>query len=181
MIDINLLPYENKVPKKLIWLIAAFAFVCVLVFISLSVYSWQLNTQLKSVQQEEAVWKARSLKKIGFKQPNVSAKPTPADAVNFLIANRLSAFLTWSLINRQLPEGGTVINITYNDSGKVTVQCHLEHFAEIQPFADQLRKNSFSQVVMTEVNQPNPPAAGGLSGYLVTLTLNTGIRLPINQ
>ncbi|MDD9147659.1 MULTISPECIES: PilN domain-containing protein [unclassified Sporolactobacillus] len=180
MIDINLLPYERKFPKKLIWLIAVLAFVCVLAFTGLAVYSWKLDTELKSVQQEEAVWKARSLKKSAVKQPDVSVKPTPAAAVDFLTANRLSVFLTWTSINRQLPEGGTVVTISYSDTGSVTVQCHLEHFADIRPFADRLRKNSFSQVVTTEVKQPDS-VVDGLSGYLVTLTLSTGIRLPINQ
>lgn len=182
MIDINLLPYEQKVSKKLIWLIAAFASVCALALISLSVYSSHLNGQLRASQHEESVWKARSLKKTGLKPLNISLKPTPADAVDSLLSNRLSVFLTWTSINRLLPEGGTVVNMTYTDSGKVTVQCNLDHFADIQPFVDQLRKKSFSQVVMTQMsNQTTQLNITGFKGYLVTLTMNTEISQPINQ
>ncbi|TGA99518.1 hypothetical protein E4665_04120 [Sporolactobacillus shoreae] len=183
MIDINLLPYEQKVSRKMIWVATLFGAACLAILLALCIYAWHLDGQLRSVQKEESQWQAQASKKVDLKLPASSTKPTPADAVSQLLATRLSVFHAWALVDRLLPSDGSVATINYNSDGSMTVQCNVGTFSEIQPFADQLREKGFTNVVMTQANrvdQNNTAGSASLTaskGYQVTLTMTTGFIL----
>lgn len=186
MIDINLLPYEQKASKKMIWFVIIFAALSLAGLITLGVYSWQLNSELQNVQKQEAAWKARAEKKTNLKETEVNTKPTPADAVNEIRLNRLAVLPTWALMVKQLPEKGTITNIDYNSTGKMQITGEFAHFADIQPFIEKLRKqNYFSNVVTTKINQLDSSSDVLMytqrDAYQLTFTMRTDASLSINQ
>ncbi|MCO7175615.1 PilN domain-containing protein [Sporolactobacillus kofuensis] len=185
MIDINLLPYEQKTSPKMILFIIAFAIFCLAGLITLAVYNWHLNSELQSVQKQEAAWKARANKTIEFKQPEVSTKPTPADAVNEILLNRLTLFTTWAEMTKELPTSGSFTTIDYDTTGKMTVTADVPSFADIRPYIDRLRKQRyFSKVVVTQVNQIDPSSGSSIDqtkGYQLTFTMHTAASLPITK
>jgi hypothetical protein len=181
MIRINLLPYEPKVSRKLIWTLSIIGGLCLLLFLALSIYGWHLSSEQNSLQKEEAVWKAKATRKVSLSQPKLSTKPTPADAVRAILTGRNSIYASWAEIRRLLPAGGSVTSIDYQSDGKMTVQCRLNRFAEINPFVSGLRKKGFTSVVLTRAEKPVPATASSTSGYEITLTMNANFSVSINQ
>lgn len=181
MIDINLLPYEQKVSRKLVWTLSIIGGLCLLLFLALIIYGWHLNGEQNSLQKEQAVWKAKATKKLDLSQPKLSTKPTPADAVQMILTERNSVFASWAEIRRLLPAGGSVTSINYQSNGKMTLQCQLNRFAEIDPFVSSLRKRGFTSVVLTQAEKPVPTTTSSSGGYQITLTMNTNFSVPINQ
>jgi hypothetical protein len=181
MIDINLLPYEQKVSRKLIWTVSIIAGLCLALFIALTVYAWHLNSELHSLQKQESVWKTKASEKINLSQPKLSTKPTPADAVRTILTGRDSIFESWTNIHNLLPPDGTLVSIVYTMDGKMTLQCNLASFSEIDPFVSRLRNKGFTSVVLTQAAKPVQAASSASGGYQITLTMNTHFSIPINQ
>lgn len=186
MIDINLLPYEQKASKSMIWFAVIFGAFCLAGLITLGVYSWQLNNELQSVQKQEAAWKSQADKKIDFKETEVNTQPTPADAVNEIRLNRIAVLPTWVLMEKQLPKNSVLTNIDYDSSGKMQIIGEFAHFADIQPFIEKLRKqNYFSTVVTTKINQLDSSSDVVIytqrDAYQLTFTMQTDASLSINQ
>ncbi|MCQ2008511.1 PilN domain-containing protein [Sporolactobacillus sp. STSJ-5] len=186
MIDINLLPYEQKASRGMIWFAIIFGAFCLAGLIILGVYSWQLNGELQNVQKQEATWKARAEKKAALKETEVSTKPTPADAVNEIQLSRFAVFPSWVLMEKQLPKNGTITNIDYDSTGNMEITGEFAHFADIQPFIEKLRKqNYFSNVVTTKINQldssSNVLVYTQRNAYQLTFTMRTDANLSINQ
>lgn len=181
MIDINLLPYEQKVSRKLIWTLSIIGSLCLLLFLALNLYAWHLNSELSSLQKNEAVWKAKATKKIDLNPPKLSTKPTPADAVQAILTGRNSIFASWTEMRALLPADGALTGINYQSDGKMTVQSQLGSFSDIDPFVSKLRNKGFTSVVLTQAAKPVQTASSSSGVYQVTLTMNTNFSMPINQ
>lgn len=185
MIDINLLPYEQKTSRKMIVFIIAFAAFCLVGLITLTVYNWHLSNELQTVQKQEAAWKARADKKTELKDTNVKTKLTPTDAVNEILLNRLTLFTTWAVMTKELPTNGQFTSINYDTSGNMTVTAEVTQFADIQPYIERLRKQRFlSKVVVNQISQIDP-SSGAVTvqnnGYQLTFTMHTAASLPITK
>ncbi|GEB76182.1 hypothetical protein [Sporolactobacillus inulinus] len=148
MIDINLLPYERKTPKALIWFAIVFAGVCVLALAFFTWYTMNLSGQLQAAQNQESYWKVQSEKKIA----NGRTKSlSTIDAVNQIEKNKLSIYDSLTIINEQLPKGAKLIRTDIDSTGNLTAEYQITSFADVDLFTSRLRNQTFSNVIATRI------------------------------
>ncbi|MFT8870917.1 MAG: hypothetical protein ABF868_01350 [Sporolactobacillus sp.] len=175
MIDINLLPYEEKASKATIWLIAAAAAVCLIAVITFAGYTLHLSQQLSRTQALESQWQQRAAK---LRKTAVPTQPLPsskqlsqADAVLQVKTARIPVYETLLSAEHQLPlKSDTLEQATFDATGNTTIQCGVDSYNEMRQYVNNLRAGVFKNVVLMGMTEQTGASA---NAYNVSLSMTS--------